>query len=57
VVIEAVNRKPVDGKPTAITIRETDVLHKVNGEWKVTHSHISIPVDLKTNQGQLNLKP
>jgi ketosteroid isomerase-like protein len=49
--------KDRDGKPTAMTIRQTDVFHKVKGEWKVMHSHISVPVDLKTNQGQLNLKP
>jgi len=49
--------KGKDGKPVAATIRVTDVFHKVKGEWKVTHSHISIPVDLKTNQGQLDLKP
>jgi len=49
--------KGKDGKPVDATIRVTDVFHKVKGEWKVMHSHISIPVDLKTNQGQLNLKP
>ena len=49
--------KDRDGKPTAMTIRQTDVFHKVKGEWKVMHSHISVPVDLKSNQGQLNLKP
>src|SRR5262245_59256500 len=49
--------KDKEGKPTAMTIRVTDVFHKVKGEWKVMHSHISVPVVLKTNQGQLNLKP
>jgi ketosteroid isomerase-like protein len=49
--------KDKEGKPTAMTIRETDVFHKVKGERKVMHSHISVPVDLKTNQGRLNLKP
>ena len=49
--------KDKDGKPVAITFRETDVFHKVKGQWKVMHTHLSVPVDLKTNQGQLNLKP
>jgi ketosteroid isomerase-like protein len=48
--------KGKDGKPVSATIRVSDVFHKVKGEWKVMHSHISIPVDLKTNQGQLDLK-
>jgi len=49
--------KDKDGKPVAATIRVTDVFHKVKGEWKATHTHISVPVDLKTNQAQMNLKP
>jgi ketosteroid isomerase-like protein len=49
--------KDKDGKAVEATLRVTDVFHKVKGDWKVIHSHISIPVDLKTNQGQLNLKP
>ena len=49
--------KDKEGKATEATLRVTDVFHKVKGDWKVIHSHISIPVDLKTNQGQLDLKP
>ena len=49
--------KDKDGKPVEVTIRVTDVFHKVKGEWKAIHSHISFPVDLKTGQGQLKLKP
>jgi ketosteroid isomerase-like protein len=49
--------KDKGGKAMAMTIRVTDVFHKVKGDWKAIHSHISVPVDLKTNQGQLNLKP
>jgi len=37
-----------DGKAMEATIRVTDVLHKVGGQWKVIHSHISVPVDPKT---------
>jgi len=49
--------KDKDGKAMAATLRVTDVFHKAKGDWKVIHSHISIPVDLKTNQGQLDLQP
>jgi ketosteroid isomerase-like protein len=45
-----------DGKAMEATIRVTDVLHKVGGQWKVIHSHISVPVDPKTGLGQMNLK-
>jgi len=48
--------KNKDGKPQAATIRVTDVFHKTKGEWKIIHSHISVPVDPKTGLGQMNLK-
>jgi ketosteroid isomerase-like protein len=49
--------KDKDGKPVSVTIRVTDVFHRAKNDWKVIHSHISVPVDLKTNQGQIDLKP
>lgn len=45
-----------DSKAQEATIRVTDVFHKVGGNWKIIHSHISVPVDPKTGQGQMNLK-
>jgi ketosteroid isomerase-like protein len=45
-----------DGKPMAATLRVTDSLHKVDGQWKIFHSHISVPVDPTTGQAQMNLK-
>ncbi|HZP44309.1 MAG TPA: nuclear transport factor 2 family protein [Candidatus Binataceae bacterium] len=46
-----------DGKPAEALIRVTDVLKKEPTGWKIIHSHISVPVDPKTGQGLLNLKP
>ncbi|HTT76727.1 MAG TPA: nuclear transport factor 2 family protein [Candidatus Binataceae bacterium] len=45
-----------DGKPMEATLRVTDCLHKVDGQWKIFHSHISVPVDPSTGQAQMNLK-
>lgn len=45
-----------DGKPMEATLRVTDSLHKVDGRWKIFHSHISVPVDPATGQAQMNLK-
>jgi ketosteroid isomerase-like protein len=44
------------GKPQEVTVRVTDVFHKVNGQWKVIHTHISAPMDPKTGLTQTNLK-
>jgi ketosteroid isomerase-like protein len=47
--------KGKDGKPMEATLRVTDALRKVGGQWKVFHSHVSVPVDPKTGQAQMNL--
>lgn len=48
--------KDKDGKPMEGTFRVTDAYHKVGGQWKMFHSHVSAPIDPKTGQGQMNLK-
>jgi ketosteroid isomerase-like protein len=45
------------GKPQEVTVRVTDVFHKVDGQWRVIHTHISAPMDPKTGLTQTNLKP
>jgi ketosteroid isomerase-like protein len=44
------------GKPQEVTVRVTDVFHKVDGQWKVIHTHISAPMDRKTGLTQTHLK-
>src|SRR5580704_11392323 len=44
------------GKPQEVTVRVTDVFHKVDGQWKVIHTHISAPMDPKTGMTETNLK-
>jgi len=44
------------GKPQEVTVRVTDVFHKVDGQWTVIHTHISAPMDPKTGLAQTNLK-
>jgi ketosteroid isomerase-like protein len=44
------------GKPQQVTVRVTDIFHKIDGQWKVIHTHISAPMDPKTGLTQMNLK-
>ena len=46
-----------DGKPLDMTFRVTDCLHKVNGQWKILHTHVSFPVDLATGKADFQAKP
>ena len=48
--------KDKDGKPMEATFRVTDALHKVKGQWKIFHSHISVPVDPATGKGDMQSK-
>lgn len=45
-----------DGKPMSATLRVTDSLHKVDGQWKIFHSHVSAPVDPTTGKAEMDLK-
>jgi len=45
-----------DGKPVDITFRETDLLHKVDGQWKILEQHISVPVDMATGKADMASK-
>ena len=45
-----------DGKPGEGTFRVTDGWHKVNGQWKLFHTHVSFPVDAATGKAEMNLK-
>ncbi len=45
-----------DGKPMEATLRVTDALHRVGGQWKIFHTHVSVPVDPNTGKAQMNLK-
>jgi ketosteroid isomerase-like protein len=48
--------KTTDGKPVDMTFRQTDILKKENGEWKIIHQHISVPVDMKTGKADMASK-
>jgi ketosteroid isomerase-like protein len=48
--------KDKDGKAQEVTVRVTDVFHKVDGKWKAIHTHVSAPMDPKTGMTQMNLK-
>jgi len=40
-----------------LTVRVTDVYRKIDGKWLIVHEHVSVPVDIKTGQGDLQSKP
>ena len=55
--IQYVNGAGKDGKPVILNVRVTDVYQRINGNWLITHEHVSVPVDLKTGKPDMLSKP
>jgi uncharacterized protein (TIGR02246 family) len=52
-----ISHAPPNGKPPADNwVRVTVCFEKVGGAWKVTHEHLSMPID-ENGKGATNLKP
>lgn len=46
-----------DGKKTQTWLRATICYKKIDGNWRVTHEHVSVPFDPETGQASLELEP
>ena len=46
-----------DGKKANFTVRVTDCLKKINGVWLIAHSHVSVPIDTRTGEADMQSKP
>jgi uncharacterized protein (TIGR02246 family) len=44
------------GKKVEMTVRVTDGYKKVNGQWLISHEHVSVPVDFDTLKPDLDSK-
>jgi ketosteroid isomerase-like protein len=59
--IHCVNRigmKSKDGKAGEGTwLRVTVCFRKIDGQWMVTHEHVSVPFDAKSGNASMDLKP
>ena len=46
-----------NGEKVDMWLRATICYRKIDGKWLVTHEHISVPIDMQTGKGALDLKP
>ncbi|MBI1770353.1 MAG: nuclear transport factor 2 family protein [Bacteroidetes bacterium] len=46
-----------NGPPLELVLRFTDAFEKVNGNWLITHEHVSVPVDPMTGKADFLSKP
>jgi uncharacterized protein (TIGR02246 family) len=44
------------GKKMELTVRVTDGYKKVNGQWLISHEHVSVPIDFNTMKPDVNSK-
>jgi ketosteroid isomerase-like protein len=52
--VHAVNQS---GQTIDMWFRETVCYRKIDGQWKVTHQHSSVPIDMEDGKGRMDLKP
>jgi uncharacterized protein (TIGR02246 family) len=45
------------GQAAELVVRVTDVYRKAGGKWRIVQEHVSVPVDLDTDKGDLLSKP
>ena len=45
------------GEKTNVWVRATVGFRKIGGKWMVTHEHFSVPINMETFEGELDLKP
>jgi len=55
--VERMSGKLTNGTPVDMWMRYTEGLKRIDGQWRVVHEHISVPVDLNTGKAALDLKP
>ena len=45
------------GEKADYWVRVTSGLQKMNGQWMIAHEHVSVPLNMETMQGALDLQP
>ena len=45
------------GKKRDYTVRVTDGLKKINGQWLIVHTHVSVPVEMQSGKADFESKP
>jgi uncharacterized protein (TIGR02246 family) len=47
----------ITGETTETWVRVTVGFQKIEGLWKITHEHVSVPCDMETSRALLDLQP
>lgn len=56
--LDRISGKRTDGTDTDVWVRETLGLRKIEGEWKITHQHQSVPMHMDGgDKAAVDLKP
>jgi uncharacterized protein (TIGR02246 family) len=55
--LERVSGTFKDGQKMAGWLRLTQCYRRIDGHWLAVHDHVSVPVDMQTGKGALDLEP
>lgn len=46
-----------NGKKSGFWVRWTQCFRKIDGNWRIAHHHVSVPLDVESGKAMLNLEP
>ena len=46
-----------DGRATDMWVRWTGCFRKIDGDWLIVHDHVSVPLDIASGRGLVDLEP
>ena len=55
--LERLTGKAANGTPINMWVRYTEGLKRIDGQWRVVHEHVSVPIDMATRKARLDLVP
>jgi ketosteroid isomerase-like protein len=56
--VERLTGKMTNGTPVDMWMRWTDGWKRMaDGQWRIVHEHVSVPVDMATGKARMDLKP
>lgn len=50
-------KEKASGAESTVWVRVTESWRRKNGQWRIIHEHVSVPVDFATGKAVLDLKP
>ncbi len=55
--LNRITGRRTSGESSDVWVRATVGFRKIDGKWMIIHEHFSVPINMETFEGELDLKP